>query len=70
MTDYPAHRQASGPSRLRFMVFGLAVVMGHVEHGQVVLGVQDHPEPFGEHHMVIGEYERHYVGHGGLPSVL
>ena len=28
MTDYPGQRPTTGPSRLRFMVFGLAVVMG------------------------------------------
>jgi hypothetical protein len=37
-------------------------VVGQVED-QVVLDIKEHPKPLGDHHMVIGEHERHSVGH-------
>jgi hypothetical protein len=31
--------------------------MGHAAHGEVDLGVQDHPKPFGECRVAVGEHE-------------
>jgi hypothetical protein len=41
----------------------LAAVVGQIQHVQVVLGGKQHPKPLGDQHMVIGEQERHDIGH-------
>ena len=70
----PAGSSASRTSTCRLVGGGqldhLAAVVGQPEHVEVVLGGEEHPEPLGDQHMVIGEQERHDIGHWWSPSVL
>jgi hypothetical protein len=42
---------------------GLVGVVGHPEHGQVVLRIEHHAESLGEHPMVVGEHQPDHVRH-------
>jgi hypothetical protein len=49
---------------------GLAGVVGQVEHGEVILGIQEHAKPLSNHHMMVGEHQRHRIGHNLSPNVV